>query len=494
MPLDITRRPAFWLQPRVGCGTPEASAEPGRRVAPRRGPQIRYCCGSPGSSGAPEPPGRMGRRPAPAGGAPFHAPDCHAFLRHAPGLADSSSRHPAAHRRRPARTARRRRGRPPAGAVGRQPALGHGPVLQLRRRLHAGGASPVRQAHLRPVARLRRGLGDRRPRRRRGAAVGGDVAHAPDLTATRARPRLPGAAGAGGRPRRGRPLRGPAGDLLALAMGCNAAVVGTVMALLPRLIHNSWAGPAFLRPLGLALVATGLPLCYAQLRQVSRRHLWATHLAAGAGMAGLGVLAAVPPPAWTGIALWWGIGGAVALLPWLRERSAGLDTSALRTRLALALATVTSLALVAAVAVSTTQEERLATTQARETLAVEARSVAQNVRDYVELNGARAATMAGLSAGLPLDSEVQRELLARSRPGYPDVTGLLLVGIDGRLLASDGGSMVGAETRRDIATAAATRAEAPVELAVDPASGHRLLLVAAPVVARDGRPVATVVM
>ncbi len=293
---------------------------------------------------------------------------------------------------------------------------------------------------------------------------------------------------------RGRPLRGPAGDLLALAMGCNAAVVGTGMALLPRLIHNSWAGPTYLRPLGLALVATGLPLCYAQLRPVSRRQLWAAHLAAGAGMAGLGVLAAVPPPAWTGIALWWGIGGAVALLPWLRVRSAGLDTSALRTRLALALATVTSLALVAAVAVSTTQEERLATTQAQETLAVEARSVAQNVRDYVELNGARAATMAGLSAGLPLDPEVQRELLAKSRPGYPDLTGLLLVGIDGRLLASDGGSMVGAGTRRDIATAAAARAEAPVELAVDPASGHRLLLVAAPVFARDGRPVAAMVM
>jgi signal transduction histidine kinase len=38
------------------------------------------------------------------------------------------------------------------------------------------------------------------------------------------------------------------------------------------------------------------------------------------------------------------------------------------------------------------------------------------------------------------------------------------------------------------------RAESPIELALDPVSGHRLLLVAAPVAGRDGRPAAVMIM
>jgi signal transduction histidine kinase len=311
---------------------------------------------------------------------------------------------------------------------------------------------------------------------------------------------------------RGRPPRGPTGDLLAVAMGLSSAILGVVLVLLPGIFQARWTllGPR-LPWLGLALFATGLALCWVQLRRrrpaanaavpkdygsrgLPRRVLWAAHLAAGAGLVSLGALAAMPPPAWIGIALFWGVGGAVALLPGLREWSADLDTSALRTRLALALAVATSLALVIAVAVSTSQEARLATDQATETLGVEARSVAQNVRDYVELNGARAATIAALSSQLPLQAELQRQLLERSRAGYRDVTGMVVVGLDGQVVASDGGGEVDAATLRDVARATATRREAPVQLGLDRASGRRLLLVAAPVSGRDGRPAAAVIM
>jgi signal transduction histidine kinase len=314
---------------------------------------------------------------------------------------------------------------------------------------------------------------------------------------------------------RGRPPRGPTGDLLALAMGLSSAILGVVLVLLPGMFETRWTllGPR-LPWLGLALFATGVPLCWVQLRLrrpaasspmgggrndfgsrgLPRRVQWAAHLAAGAGLVSLGALAAMPPPAWTGIALFWGVGGAVALLPGLREWSADLDTSALRTRLALALAVATSLALVIAVAVSTSQEARLATGQATETLGVEARSVAQNVRDYVELNGARAATIAALSGQLPLQAELQRQLLEKSRAGYRDVTGMLVAGLDGHVVASDGGGEVDAATLRDVAGATTTRREAPIQLGLDRASGRRLLLVAAPVSGRDGRPAAAVIL
>ncbi|HVR07038.1 MAG TPA: sensor histidine kinase [Thermoanaerobaculia bacterium] len=294
---------------------------------------------------------------------------------------------------------------------------------------------------------------------------------------------------------RGRPARHPAGDLLALTMGLISILMGAMLALLPGLFHGPTSRfSSAPRPLGLLLLVSGLPICYVQLRTVPRWLLWAAHLAAGAGLVTLGVLAASPPPAWTGIALFWGVGGAVALLPWLREWWGGLDTSALRTRLALALATATCVSLVLAVAVSTTQEERLATAQASETLGVEARSVAQDVRDYVDLNGARATTMAALASQLPLDSELQRQLLGNSRPGYGDVAGMLLLGRDGRMVASDGGGVPEPPTLADVARATAAHAGVAVQLALDRASGHRLLLVAAPVFAHDGRPAATFIM
>jgi signal transduction histidine kinase len=319
----------------------------------------------------------------------------------------------------------------------------------------------------------------------------------PAIAAQRARPELPA------RPENPElrelpsaivPMVAPRPDLLALAAGAIATLVGSHMLASSADPHNPFGGhPRQVLAVGLALVLTGPLLCWVQLRPPARRWLWAAHLAAGAALfvAGAGWSGASPP--WTGIAFYWGVGGVVALQPGLRLWLAAVDTASLRTRLALALAAATSLSLVFAAAISTAQEERLVSGQASETLAVEARAVAQNVRDYVELNGARATAVAALAGRLPLAAEAQRRLLESSLPGYRDVAGMVLIDPGGRPVASDGGAAIGPGTLAALAAAVRPR-EIPVKLALDSLSARPLLLLAAPVVTPDDRIVAAVVM
>jgi signal transduction histidine kinase len=299
---------------------------------------------------------------------------------------------------------------------------------------------------------------------------------------------------------RGRQPGAEAGDLLAFLNGIIATLAGGALLLVPSILRSPFpedTGPPARHLVLLvagAMLLSGPFLTYVQVRPVSRRALCAAHLAGGASLAAYGLLRTLMQPAWTVIFLYCATGAGVALLPWLRRWSAGFDGSALRTRLALSLAATTCVALVLAVAISTAQEERLATAQAQETLEVEARSVAQDVRDYLELNGARAVTLASLAGELPLSADVQGQLLAKSRPLYRDLRGLLMLGLDGRLIAADGGAALGAGTRAVIAAAAGASTASPVKLAADPISGQRLLLVAARVADRDARPLAALVM
>src|SRR5205807_3905765 len=106
---------------------------------------------------------------------------------------------------------------------------------------------------------------------------------------------------------------------------------------------------------------------------------------------------------------------------------------------------------------------------------------------------ARAATRAALAGQLPRSPEVQRQLLDKSRQTYRDAAGLLLLGVDGRPIASDGGAALDDPTLRDIAAAAAARA-IQVELGLDRFTGRQLLLVAAPAYARAGNPAAVAVL
>jgi signal transduction histidine kinase len=296
---------------------------------------------------------------------------------------------------------------------------------------------------------------------------------------------------------RGQRADGHGGDLLALLMGTMATLDGLFLLLLPRhMITGPVAGDriSHLPLIGLALLLTGPPLCWVQVHPQPRGRTWAAHLAGGLALIAYGGVRESLHPSWTMLALYWGMGGTVALLPAIRTWSAGFDSSSLRTRLAMTLGITTSVALIIAVAVSSAQEETLAVEQARETLDIEARSVAQDVRDYVELNSARAAAIAALASRLPPVAETQHRLLAASRPSFAGITGVLLLGLDGRLIAADGSASLGEATLRATVAAALASAAAPVQLALDRLTGRQLLLVATRVPGQDGQAVAAVVM
>jgi signal transduction histidine kinase len=296
---------------------------------------------------------------------------------------------------------------------------------------------------------------------------------------------------------RGQRAAGHGGDLLALLMGVMATLDGLFLLLLPRHMITgplTGQGAGHLPVVGVALLLTGPFLCWVQLRPQPRGRTWAAHLAGGLALVLYGGVREMLHPSWIMLALYWGMGGTVALQPAIRSWSAGFDSASLRTRLAMTLGIATSVALIIAVAVSSAQEEPLAVEQARETLNIEARSVAQDVRDYVELNSARAATIAALASRLPPVAETQHRLLAASRPGFAGITGLLLLGLDGRVIAADGAASLGVATLRNTAAAALSSTAAPVQLALDRLTGRQLLLVATRVPGQDGRPAGTVVM
>jgi signal transduction histidine kinase len=230
-------------------------------------------------------------------------------------------------------------------------------------------------------------------------------------------------------------------DLFALLMATIGVVNGSVLTLAPGLLVPSFYDERFrLSEIGLALLLGGALLFYVQLRRPAPRPVvWAAHLAAGGSFLLYGLALSLPSRSWTGVILYWGCGTVLAFLPWLSERLARIDTAALRTRLALALAIAASVSIILSVAVVTAQEERLANAQVIEMRRIEAQGIAQNVADYTQMNGARASALAALAARLPMEPEIQRELLVASGPSYPDVAGFLTLDARGAVLAASGG-------------------------------------------------------
>ena len=256
--------------------------------------------------------------------------------------------------------------------------------------------------------------------------------------------------------RRDRPAAAGGGDLFGLLMGIIATLVGLLMLALPRLFQGSSYGrfPFGVTAFALALLLTGVPLAAAQLAPApGRRWIWPVHILAGATFLAFGLLISLPRASWTGVAIYAGGGAAIICLPWLRRWLATLETAALRARLSLTLVIATALALILATAVVTAQEEHLAETQVIATQRAEAHSVAQNVSDYIELNGARTATLAAFAGREPMTATGQAELLADSRRIYPDLAALRTVALDGRVVAAAGAIPLPAQAVLDLAGA-----------------------------------------
>jgi signal transduction histidine kinase len=285
------------------------------------------------------------------------------------------------------------------------------------------------------------------------------------------------------------------GDLFGLVIGLVATITGFSLTVFPKFFQGAFYGPhqGSLRVLGLALLLAGPLLGGAQFaRNLGRRQLWAIHLSAGTALLTFGVLIALPGRLWTGIALYCGGGIMVAVLPWLRRRLAALDTAALWTRMALALAIATSLALILATAVVTAQEEQLAVEQVLAIQRIEAQAIAQNISDYVEMNGARTFAVAALAGRAPLTPEAQGMLLAASRLTYPDVAGFRILTLDGQVIAA-AGIPLSPPLLQSLVLAMAREREPRVQITISPAGDRSLLFLEAPIRDAGGRFVGVLV-
>jgi signal transduction histidine kinase len=277
-------------------------------------------------------------------------------------------------------------------------------------------------------------------------------------------------------------------DLFALLMGAVALFNGAVMTTLPRLFNSAYFDGSrhYLPLLGAALLVSGTMLCRVNLRAAPPWLTWTAHLASGAAFILLGLLVSLRGRSWTGIVFYIGCGAALTVLPWLSRRLARLDTQALRTRLALALAIATSVALVLTAAVATSQEERLAIQQVKETRDVEADSIAGAVTDFVDLNAAETATIASL-AGRELPAPLaQRRFFETAMPVYPRVTALVSLDRGGRVLAATGTVPLDAVDWRDLAASVIRRQRMAVQLLHLPGGTLPQLVFACPVTGPDG--------
>ncbi|HVR95237.1 MAG TPA: sensor histidine kinase [Thermoanaerobaculia bacterium] len=273
-------------------------------------------------------------------------------------------------------------------------------------------------------------------------------------------------------------------DLFALSMAALGVVNGLSLVGLPRLFQLSYYDIArpHLPMLGLMLFASGLLLVLVHLRpQRVRGLIVAAHLAAGSAFIASGAVISFPRRSWTGILLAWGCGTALALLPWLVQWLARLDTAALRTRLALALAASTSVALILTAAVATSQEERLAVDQVLEARQIEAMAIARNVSDYVYLNAARTATVAALAGRAPLVPGVQQRLLDSAQPAYQDVTAFVTLDPGGEVVARTGRTRVPPAVWRGVARDVRLQARQDIGIRLLREGGHTTLLFTSPI-------------
>jgi len=293
---------------------------------------------------------------------------------------------------------------------------------------------------------------------------------------------------AGFLPRSGSPSAAAGGrDLFPLLMAAVAVINGAGFFAMPRLsasLYSTLSRPSLVL-LGAGLLGGGLLLFAVYLTPARRWQVWAAHLVAGTAFFLLGLLVSLPRRSWTGIAFYLGCGTALALLPWFSRLLAGLDTQALRTRLALALAATTSIALILTAAVATSQEERLSTRQVLETREIEAQSIARTVSDSVELNAAQTSTVAAMAGRVLPEPGLQRVFLEQSRLSYPHMTALVSVDPGGRVLAAVGEVSLEAMDWRDTARDVARTRRVSVQLLPRPGHPPHLAL-SAPVLGLDG--------
>jgi signal transduction histidine kinase len=216
--------------------------------------------------------------------------------------------------------------------------------------------------------------------------------------------------------------RGP--DLLVAAMAAVALLHAAGLLALP----TSYRAPTYdpIRPsaavYGAAFLAAGVALMVVQWapRRPGFTLFAAAHALAGAVFVAWAAGVMLPNRAWTGVALNAGVGGIVALLPWL-TRAAPLtaDSSSLRARLTLALAAAAAAPLVIAATLIARQEERAARVDALTRQQSFAGVIAQDAAQYVGLHRSAVAALASQIALLHPSVSDQTALLEAVSTSFP---------------------------------------------------------------------------
>ena len=220
-------------------------------------------------------------------------------------------------------------------------------------------------------------------------------------------------------------------DALMVAMAAIALLHGLALLGLPAAFRAPTydairgAAPYF----GIAFLAAGLALGYAQRPSMGRgsRPLPFLAYAAAHALAAVVFIAwalalMLPNRAWTGLALYGGIGALTGLLPWL-TRAAPLmaGSSSLRARLTLALAAAAAAPLVVAATLIARQEEGAARAEALSRQQSFAGVIAQDTAQYVGLHRSAVAALASqmaLTAPTTLEQTALLESVSTAFPAF----------------------------------------------------------------------------
>jgi signal transduction histidine kinase len=228
------------------------------------------------------------------------------------------------------------------------------------------------------------------------------------------------------------------GEAFSLLIGLATAFTGLLFLTMPAQFNAAVYDlvRAYLPWVGLAFVVSGVIVCLSQLGNLVPSGLgrWSHLLVAGCYFV-FGSAVALPGHAWTGIAYYGGLGGALVVLAWMGPRLRQLDPKSLRTRLALVLAAAAAVPVLVLTPVYSHEEETQAVSAQFANQQGLASALAQNVADYVTLHEAALKSLATQPGLLAMSPAEQQLLLQRSKEAYPDIDTIRILAADGEPIA-----------------------------------------------------------
>ncbi len=241
-------------------------------------------------------------------------------------------------------------------------------------------------------------------------------------------------------PRQGSTETAERGDLLSVSIGVGASLIGILFLFAPDLFNAQfYAGSRpFLEWYGVAfLVAGGLVVVSQLLFSATSLAVKTSGLLLAIVFYGFG-LPNWHQATWTGAAYYGGLGGLVALAPWIAPRLRTIDLASLRVRLALSLAAATAIPLLVIVVIGADYTEREAESQSITRQAEEAGELALHVADRVTQHQGTLEALSHYPGLLNSSPEALQSLLQSLYSADPHGAGFAIFDLSGRELARSG--------------------------------------------------------